>query len=358
MHAPTLSHTARLRRKALGATAVLILLAACGGGGGGSGSGASTGAGSPPAPMASVTVITGAANEAGSADGAGASARFNNPAGITIDAAGNLYVADRLNRAVRKIAPDGRVSTLAGSPLDDVPADGPLASARFMAPTAIAIDAAGNLLVTDQLSVRKIRTDGVVSTIARVDTGQLTDPRSIQLFVLSGIAVDRDGNLYLTNGIGTRRISPAGTTTLLEGVATMDNTNGTLPFLPRGITVDASGTAYVFDLQNTVSRLDASGYLNTIAGTPGVKGTADGNGTAARFTQVAALTADSQGKLFAADVDRVRTITPAGAVTTVAGKGSTLPLPDGLNSLAGIVADGKGNLYATWGHAIIKITLP
>lgn len=346
----SLPAAARLRRKVFGAAALLALLTACGGGGSGSGN---VGA-PPPVRTASVTIIAGSPNDAGYVDGAGLSARFQSPQGITMDAAGNLYVADSLNFTVRKITPGGQVSTFAGKAGAPIAADGTLATARFMEPSSIGIDAAGNLLVADWLSARKITTDGIVSTIAEVGTGPKTWVRSDQLW---GIAADRDGNIYLSNSASTRRISPTGVTTILESV-TRDPIFGTPDIARRGITVDASGGIYIFDLRNTVSRIDSSGRLTTIAGTAGVNAAEDGTGTAARFQQVRALTADSQGNLFAADIDRVRKITPGGVVTTVAGKGSTLPLPNDVGALWGIVADGKGNLYATFGHAVVKITLP
>lgn len=341
---------ARMRRKVVVAASLLALLTACGGGGSDSGNVGTP----PPVRTASVTIIAGSPTDAGYVDGAGLSARFRSPEGITIDAGGNLYVADSLNFTVRKITPGGQVSTFAGKADAPVAADGTLAAARFMEPTGIAIDAAGNLLVADWLSARKITTDGIVSTIAEVGTGPKTWVRRDQL---GGIAADRSGNIYLSNSTSTRRISPTGMTTMLESV-TLDPVFGTPDTVRRGITVDPSGGIYIFDLRNTVSRIDASGRLTTIAGTAGVNAAQDGTGAAARFQQVRALTADSQGNLYAADVDRVRKITPEGVVTTVAGNGSMLPLPGGQGSLRGIVTDGKENLYLTSGNAVVKITLP
>jgi hypothetical protein len=350
----SLPTAARLRRKVISASALLALLSACGGGSSGSSSSSGDVGVLPPVRTASVTVIAGSPTDAGYTDGAGLSARFQSPQGITMDAAGNLYVADSLNAIVRKITSGGQVSTFAGKAGSPGAADGTLATARFMEPASIGIDAAGNLLVADWLSARKITTDGIVTTIPGGGSGPMTWVRSEQLW---GIAADRAGNIYLSNSTSTRRIAPTGVTTILESV-TRDPVFGTPDIARRGITVDTSGGVYVFDLQNTVSRVDTSSRLTTLAGSAGVNAAADGTGTAARFQQVRALTADSQGNLFAADVDRVRKITPAGVVTTVAGKGSNLPLPNDVGSLWGIVADGKGNLYATFGNAVVKITLP
>jgi sugar lactone lactonase YvrE len=351
---------ARLRRKTLGAAALLALLTACGGGGGGAGGGATL----PPVSTAGITVLAGNPTEGGALDGTGTAARFGNPMGITIDAAGNLYVADRNNFAIRKITPDGQVSTVAGALGMEGDVDGAAPAARFQGPSALAVDKAGNLFVTDLLKVRKLTPSGTVSTVTELGTGNSVDGRSFQLFVPGALALDAAGNLYVSNGIGTRRITPAGDTVMLEGVATLDNVSGTRIFSARGLTVDAAGAAYVFDMRKTVSRAaSGSSSLVAIAGTPGATGTDDGSGAAARFDQVAALTIDSQGNLYAADRTRVRKITPEGVVTTVAGMVGTSsvqagPLPGSLGVLGGIVADGKGKLYATSGHAIVKITLP
>ena len=104
----------------------------------------------------------------GSADGIGTAARFYYPAGVTMDVAGNLYVTDGGNYTIRKITPAGEVSTLAGATLEAGSTDGPVASARFLAPGAIVIDSAGNLYVSEYLNktIRKITPAGIVSTFA------------------------------------------------------------------------------------------------------------------------------------------------------------------------------------------------
>jgi hypothetical protein len=142
------------------------------------------------------------------------------------------------------------------------------------------------------------------------------------------------------------------------------------------VAVDAAGTVYLASIFNEILRIDAAGKTTVLAGAYGLRGASDGTGADARFTNVVALALDSQGNLYAADSGisydssgastynvLIRKITPAGVVTTIAGTPGvselkTGPLPGSLAPLGGIALDGKGNLYASSGTAVVKITLP
>ncbi|MBF9224017.1 NHL domain-containing protein, partial [Hymenobacter ruricola] len=106
-----------------------------------------------------VSTLAGLAGASGSADGTGAAARFNYPAGVAVDAAGTVYVADQSNTTIRKITAAGVVSTLAGSAGNPGSADGTGAAARFYYPTGVAVDAAGAVYVADRANntIRVIR---------------------------------------------------------------------------------------------------------------------------------------------------------------------------------------------------------
>jgi len=336
------------RRRWLGlAAGAAVLGTGCGGGG-------------EPPRVPGVSILAGHPAESGSLDGTALSARFSSPAGLVFDVAGNLYVADQRNQTIRKITPDGQVSTVAGAPQQDGLADGLGSTARFTLPTALAIDRAGHLIVADSynLRIRRIDPAGLVTTIATVPFGQ-NDGRSAGMFVVGGVTIDGAGNLYATNGVGTRRIAPAGELALLEGVDRVDGMFGTRLFLPRGMTIDPAGTVWLIDLGWGISRLGPDGALVAVAGAPRVVGSADGTGAAARFPNPRALAADAAGNLYVADTgnDMVRKVTPAGVVTTVVGATGS-PLPAGVPGPHGVAIDRHGDLYVTSEHAVLKIVLP
>ena len=144
-------------------------------------------------------------SNAGITDGQGTAAQFTNPEGIEIDAAGNLYVADDgVSKLIRKISPTGLVTTLAGGAAGF--ADGQGADARFSDVTDIAIDATGNLFVTDKHRIRKISPTGLVTTIAGLETAGFADgdATTAQFNITAGIAIDQNGNLYVADSKNNR----------------------------------------------------------------------------------------------------------------------------------------------------------
>jgi DNA-binding beta-propeller fold protein YncE len=341
------------------------MVTACGGGGGnGSNSAGST---STSAPAATLSLVAGSL-DAGSLDGNGAAARFKQPAGIALDAGGNLYVADHGNCSIRKITPAGAVSTLAGSAQRCESLDGNGSGAGFFFLTGIAAAPDGKLYATDGLYVREISPAGAVRTVAVLETATIMNNADIPYFYGGGIAVGASGELVVPNAIGTRRISLAGDTVMLEGARQLDsmiNVWGSHAFAQRGVAVDASGAVWVGDFANTVSRIDASGKKTAMAGLSGAAGFADGSGSVARFDRVVALATDAKGNVYVADAGNnlVRKIAPDQMVTTVAGSVGATSLqlgkaPGALPALAGLASDGKASLYALSGNAVVKISLP
>lgn len=322
----------------------------------------------PPAPTAALSVFAGDPTADGTMDGTGTAARFNNPHGLAIDSSGNVYVADRGNYVIRKITPDGVVTTLAGGAGQSRLTNGAAANARFVNPVALTVGSGGTVYVADDVNIRSITTGGQVATVTTIPVGSNIATASRPDVTPGAIAVDANNDLYITNNYGTRRFAiGAGGTGILEGQNTVGDLFGTLA--PRGVAVDSSNVVYLFDLEREISRWNptanfGSDNLFTIAGAPNVRGAVNGTGNAARFEQVMALTVDPQGNLYAADAvnNLVRKITPAGVVTTVAGTTRATAmrvgdLPGSLGDIRGIVTDGKGLLYATSGNAVVKIRL-
>jgi sugar lactone lactonase YvrE len=173
-------------------------------------------------PKGVVTTVAGKAGSVGSTDGAANVARFDAPRGVAVDPAGNIYVADEGNSNIRKITPAGVVSTLAGASGSAGYQDGTGTGAKFAAPRGLAADAAGNVYVadTDNEVIRKITPDGVVTTLAGV-AGQTGDADGTGVAASfsgpRGITVDAYGNLYVADSDNSsiRKVTPAGVVTTI-----------------------------------------------------------------------------------------------------------------------------------------------
>jgi sugar lactone lactonase YvrE len=209
-------------------------------------------------PAGVVTTFVGS-GAMGSADGTGAAASFYNPADITIDIAGNLYVSDYNNHKIRKITPAGVVTSLAGSGASGN-ADGTGAAASFFQPLGLCCDLAGNIYVADYSNniIRKITPGGVVTTIAGSGgyggaDGQGTSATFAYPYDL---AVDVSGNLFVTQSSGmVRKISPSNMVTTHAGffstTGSMDGPAATATFYwPQGIAIDAAGNLFITEQGN------------------------------------------------------------------------------------------------------------
>lgn len=319
-----------------------------------------------------IELFAGSLSEEGSTDGAAATARFNGASGLAFDAAGDLFVADEFNDTIRRIKPDGTVSTFGGVTGDRIAErrDGPLSQARFMRPQGLAFDRAGNLYVADSytLAVRKVSTSAMVSTVYDLPVGDgsggFIDGRSIPFFGPTGVAVDHSGSVHITNGTGTRKIAPDGTVTVLEGTNTINEIGGTRFPWVRGLFTDAAGNVYRANMDATVGKTGPDGTVSVMAGSPGMPGAQDGAGTAARFSLVMTLAVDGAGNIYVGDAgnNAIRKVTPGGVVTTVVGElgvaGTKLgPLPGTIGSPRGIAIDSTGTLYVSVIGAVLKIRL-
>jgi sugar lactone lactonase YvrE len=322
-------------------------------------------------PSGVVSTFAGAAGIRGGADGTGSAARFNQPFGVAVDSAGNVYVADTANQAIRKITLCGVVTTLAGQTGNPGSNDGTSGAARFYYPQGIAVDRAGNVYVADTSNhtIRKITPSGVVSTLAGLagSSGSADGAGSAARFYFpNGVAVDNAGNLYVADSQNytVRKITPAGAVSTLAGLAgssgSVDGTgNGARFIFPTGVTTDGAGNVYVADAgDNTIRKITPAGDVTNLAGLAGSSGSSDGTGGAARFFYPAGVAVDSAGSVYVADTSNntIRKIASSGAVGTLAGLPGSSGSADGTGSAArfyepfGVAVDNGGNVYVADAH--------
>jgi len=331
-----------------------------------------------------VTTLAGMSGVAGSSDGTGGAAQFNNPCGVAVDANGNVYVADSGNYTIRKITPTGGVTTLAGSPGQFGNTDGSGNGALFGYPMGIAVDSNLNLYVADSFNhtIRKVTPDGTVTTLAGCPNvmGSNDGTGNAALFnTPEGVTVDGSGTVYVADTLNhtIRKITPTGAVTTLAGTpcqyGLLDGTaNGAQFNTPSAVAVDGAGSVYVADTYNSMIRkVTAGGVVTTLSGSDSATGISaitsgfnDGAGTAAQFNFPAGITVDANGNVYVADTNnhtiRKETWT---VVTTVAG---TAPQPGHngagvygfLNYPTGMTIDSSGNLYVadTLNQTIVKCT--
>ncbi len=330
-------------------------------------------------PAGMVTTLAGAAGQVGSADGVGGSARFSNLIeGIATDRTGNVYVADGNNDTIRKITPNGLVSTLAGAAGQAGSSNGTGGSARFLQPLGLATDSMGSVYVGDSCAIRKITPDGAVTTFAgTINQCGYADGAgsSARLTGAMGLAIDSTGNVYASDRLANtiRKITPDNVVSTLAGTPQgtggySDGTGSSARFsLPIGLATDVMGNVYVADSNNyTIRKISPSAVVSTLAGAIMHQGDSDGTGSAARFGWLGGITMDPSGTVYVADTgaNTIRKITPGGVVSTLAGSPLEPGSADGVGTAArfggptGIAADAAGNLYVADGgnNTIRKIT--
>jgi hypothetical protein len=329
-------------------------------------------------PAGAVTTLAGSAGNFGSTNGLGANALFYQPQGVAVDTFGNVFVADTANDLVREISTLGTVTTLAGSAGNFGSTNATGTNALFNAPTAVAVDHAGNVYVADtgNNTIRMITSLGVVSTVAGSagNAGSRNATGTNALF-WGPVAITADSatNLYVADYFnGTiRKVTPAKVVDTLAGSASNDSKDGpgaNARFsLPQSLAADSSGNIFVADAANdTIRKITSAGIVSTFAGQAGNPGSANGSGTNAQFYGPQAVAVDSGGNVYVADTANhtIRKITSAGAVSTLAGLAGSANNFDGTGASAqfyapqGIAVDGAGNVYVsdTLNYTIRQIT--
>src|SRR5450759_2275213 len=297
-------------------------------------------------------------------NGPAISAKLGTPIGIAVDLAGNLYIADRDNNRIRKVA-SGVITTAAGNGLAGFSGDnGPAANAQLSVPISVAVDSPGNLYIADSYNnrIRKV-TNGAIATVAGGGTpiGGSGPALSWQFGDPSGVAVDSAGNLYITDEASNRiwKVSN-GLIAVVAGNGTSgfsgDNGPATSAQLnvPYGVAVDSAGNLYIADTGNNRVRKVASGMVTTVAGngTPGFSGD-NGPATSAQLNVPYGVAVDSAGNLYIADSGNIRIRKVAnGTITTVAGNGYSGFGGDNIPAIGtelwqplGIALDSAGNLF-------------
>jgi sugar lactone lactonase YvrE len=382
-----------------------------------------------------VSTVAGAVVQRGYVDATAGAARFRRPSSVVRDAGGNLYVADEENNSIRRIATSGAVTTFAGLGPDYGNVDGTGSAARFSAPVASVADAQGNVYTVDSFSytIRKVTPAGLVSTLAGaagqcgffddVGTGarfsfsesgcSLTpDPAQTERRAL-GMAIDGSGNLYVVDKGNSRirKISPLGVVSTFAQVASptglavdavgnvfvsmydsVSRSEQIRRITPSGVTtvlasgsglqgvmaMDSAGALYVAaPSARVIYKVSAGGVTTVFAGTVGQGGTADGVGSAARFSAPVTIAINRLGTLFVGELSggtangvyggaiarTIRQVSSAGVVTTVVGSPGGIgniidALPASLGYITSIAVIADKQIAITSDDGVFVATFP
>jgi trimeric autotransporter adhesin len=329
-----------------------------------------------------ITTIAGTDVWGFSGDGSPAtSAKLYAPAEVAVDARGNVYIATYQDSRVRRVSPDGTISTFAGTGQPGFSGDGgPATSAKLYAPKGVAVDGQGNVYIADSnnFRVRKVDPGGTITTFAGGGKpGFLGDGGPATLATLRnpfGVAVDGQGNVYIadTDNMRVRKVSVGGTITTIAGNGVQGSsgdggpaTSALLRF-PYGLAVDGQGNVYFADSgNNRVRKVSRGGTITPFAGTGANSFSGDGGpATSAQLQIPRDVALDGQGNVYIADGNnRVRVVNAGGTISTFAGGGRASPGDGGLATAAqlkgpwGVAVDGKGNVYFAEGGRVRKVTI-
>ena len=299
-------------------------------------------------------------------EGAGKNAKFNRPSKIAVDNNGNLYVSDELNNRIRKISPDGKVSTLAGSGKAGSENNNNGSLASFNGPSGIAVDKNGNVYIADVFNhrIRKITPTGSVSTYA--GNGQATFADHTKGLHASfhfpvDLAVDESGNVFVVDEGNNRirKITPGGSVSTFAGsgyLGSFDSEIGESATFnqPNGIAIDNKGNLYVADqLNHRIRKITSTGVVTTLAGS-GAPGSLDNViGALASFNHPRGIAVDKAGNVYVGDIanQKIRKISASGVVSSLSGSGAAGAQDNPNGSQAGfffpngLAVGNAGNLF-------------
>jgi sugar lactone lactonase YvrE len=321
-------------------------------------------------PDAIITTVAGNGEAGYAGDGGpGNFASISGPWGVAVDDAGNVFVAEHDGNRVRKVDANGIISTVAGSGTNGFSGDGSAASnATFRNPTGLALDAAGNLYISDYLNsrVRKVDTNGIITTFAgggaTLGEGGMATNALVSNPV--GLTFDTAGNLYLTDSVNNliRKVTPSGIITTVVGSGMVN---------PTGVALDSSGNIYIAACNNNmVLRVDTNGVTTAFAGTGSYVDSGDGGPAVEAGTSYPrGVVVDGGGNVYIAAFydNRVRVVDTNGIIHAVAGTGALGYSGDNgdartatFQNLQGIARAASGDLYVTdyFNHRVREITHP
>ncbi len=300
--------------------------------------------------------------------GPATSASMSDPNGLVFDAAGNLYESEFYNHVIRKITPSGTITTIAGIGTSGYSGDGgPATAARLNNPINLAIDGTGNLYIADFNNnvVRKISTTGFISTFAGTGlpgySGDGGPATVAKLFKPSGLAIDATGNVFISDCSNNRvrKVATSSTITTYAGTggsgSSGDGGQATSAqvFQPFGVTLDATGNLYIAESpSNKVRKVAPGGIITTFAGTGSVGFSGDGGpAISAQINNPTGVALDSAGNIYIDDQSnsRIRKVSPLGVITTIAGNGIVGYAGDGGPAIAAEMNDNTTLAFdASW----------